>query len=326
MSVATRNPFSILDEEDARPPSPPPPSAPPAQQPSASEKRARGGPASRGGRYYQRGGTRQSSDREPQSEDPPVASDTKQRRPDGERREGRGRGRGAYRGRGRTFDKHSATGKTDSDKKIHNGWGGDDGNTERKVEEAAAFDAAAESGGGAGLNDWAAPADTPADDWGAPPQESAAEQPPEAEKPDNIRRKDRDPEEEDNTLTFDQYLAQQKEKESSLLPKLETRKANEGVGDTIWDGATRLEKSEGETYFSGKTKTAPKARIEKKEKVFLEIDAHFERPTRGGRGRGGDRVEGRGRGTRARGRVRGANGTMTAAVDVDDKNAFPSLS
>jgi len=194
------------------------------------------------------------------------------------------------------------------------------------VEEAAAFDAAAESGGGGGgLNDWAAPATT-ADDWGAPTQDSAPEQPPEADKPDGIRRKDRDPEEEDNTLTLDQYLAQQKEKESSLLPKLETRKANEGVGDTIWDGATRLEKGEGETYFSGKTKTTPKARVEKKEKVFLEIDVRFERPSRGGRGRGADRGEGRGRGSRGRGRGRGgANGAPTS-VDVDDKNAFPSLS
>lgn len=100
MSVATRNPFAILDgqsfflllpliphppppEDDARPPSPPPSAAPdlPPQQPSASAKRARGGPAARGGRYYQRGGSRQNTDRDPpSSEDPPVAPDAKQRR------------------------------------------------------------------------------------------------------------------------------------------------------------------------------------------------------------------------------------------------------
>ncbi|KAF8560392.1 hypothetical protein OG21DRAFT_1594299 [Imleria badia] len=351
MSVATRNPFALLDEDDARPPSPPPsapPPAPPTQHPASSAKRARGGPASRGGKYYPRGGARQNSDRDvPSSEDPAPASDAKPRRSDSERREGRGRARGASRGRGRPFDKHSATGKTDSDKKIHNGWGGDDGNAELKVEQAATFDAAAESGR---LNDWAAPADNaagdwaaPADnaagdwgaptdnaaaDWAAPPQGSAPEQAPDADKPDGARRKDRDPEEEDNTLTLDQYLAQQREKEIALLPKLATRKANEGTEDATWDGATRLEKGEGETYFSGKTKSAPKARVEKKEKVFLEIDAHFERPARGGRGRGGDRGEGRGRGSRGRGgRGRGAaNGTANAIVNVDDETAFPSLS
>jgi plasminogen activator inhibitor 1 RNA-binding protein len=70
-------------------------------------------------------------------------------------------------------------------------------------------------------------------------------------------------------------------------------------------------------------------RAEKKEKVYIEIDAHFERPSRGGRGRGGDRDRGRGRGGRGRGRGAGgygANGTATPAVNVDDENAFPSLS
>ncbi|KAG9314396.1 hypothetical protein JVU11DRAFT_5193 [Chiua virens] len=327
MSVATRNPFAILEEDDS-PPSPPPaaPSAPPSQQTPAAApaKRAKGGPAVRGGRYYQRGGSRQNTaDRDaPASDDPPASSDTKQRHSDGERRDGRGRGRGSNRGRGRTYDRHSATGKIDSDKKLHNGWGGDDGNTEFKVEEAATFDAAAESGN---LNDWAAPVDTSAGDWGAPTQESAPEPAPDAEKPDSARRRDQG-EEEDNTVTFAQYVAQQKEKESDLLPKLETRKANDGAEDAIWDGATLLQKGEGETYFSGKSKSAPKARAEKKEKVFLEIDAHFERPSRG-RGRG-DRGEGRGRGGRGRGgRGRGgANGTATTAVSMDDETAFPSLS
>lgn len=236
---------------------------------------------------------------------------------------------------------------SDSDKKLHNGWGGDDGNAELKVEEAANFDAAAESGAvndwatptaDTPANDWAAPADTAADDWGAP-QDSAQEQPTsDAQKPDTPRRRDRDQDEEDNTLTLDQYLAQQKEKESALLPKLETRKANEGEA-TAWNDAVILEKTD-DAYFSGKvlphptlpiptltsllqSKSAPKARTEKKEKVYLEIDAHFERPTRGGRGRG-DRGEGRGRGrSRGRGdRGRGANGS----INVDDKTAFPSLS
>jgi plasminogen activator inhibitor 1 RNA-binding protein len=65
-------------------------------------------------------------------------------------------------------------------------------------------------------------------------------------------------------------------------------------------------------------------RAEKKEKVYLEIDAHFDRPTRGG-GRGrGDRGRGRDRGARGR---RGTNGTQpTVSVNVEDETAFPSLS
>ena len=248
---------------------------------------------------------------------------------------------------------------SDSDKKIHNGWGGDDGNAELAVEGAATLDAAVEanndwaapadtSGGdwaapaATSGGDWGAPADTAAADWGASPQGAAPEQSPDADKPDGARRRDRNPEEEDNTLTLDQYLAQQKEKENALLPKLETRKANEGAEDAIFSGATRLDKGEGETYFSGKvhippsfpippltpppqTKSVPKARAEKKEKVFLEIDVRFERPARGGRGRG-DRGEGRARGGRGRGGRRDAANGGGGVVSVDDETAFPSLS
>ena len=65
-------------------------------------------------------------------------------------------------------------------------------------------------------------------------------------------------------------------------------------------------------------------RAEKKEKVYLEIDARFDRPNRGGRGRG-DRGRGRDRGTRGR---RGTNGTQPSVthVNVEDETAFPSLS
>jgi plasminogen activator inhibitor 1 RNA-binding protein len=66
-------------------------------------------------------------------------------------------------------------------------------------------------------------------------------------------------------------------------------------------------------------------RAEKKEKVYLEIEAHFDRPSRGGRGRGGDRGRGRDRGGRGR---RGTNGTQPTqpVVNVEDETAFPSLS
>lgn len=53
-------------------------------------------------------------------------------------------------------------------------------------------------------------------------------------------------------MTFDQYLAQQKEKDAAI-PKLEgVRKANEGADD-IWKGAVPLTKNEEEgTYYVGK--------------------------------------------------------------------------
>jgi plasminogen activator inhibitor 1 RNA-binding protein len=65
-------------------------------------------------------------------------------------------------------------------------------------------------------------------------------------------------------------------------------------------------------------------RAEKKEKVFLEIDAHFDRPNRGGRGRGDRGGRGRGRDRGPRGRS-GTNGTQPT-VNVEDEKAFPSLS
>lgn len=248
---------------------------------------------------------------------------------------------------------------SDTDKRIHQSWGGDDGNTELKAEQAATVDAAAE---GAAANDWAGDAGAPAasewgvpdagaDAWAAPAPDAAAATTPvaEGEKPEGRPRREREPEEEDNTLTLDQYLAQQKEKDA-VVPKLEnTRKANEGADANIWKDVVPLSKNEEENaYFVGKvillvciafsaskpahqSKNAPKPRVKKEEKVFLEIDARFERPDRGGRGRGrggdrgGDRGD-RGRGGRGRGGARGGRQNGTPAVNVDDQTAFPSLS
>lgn len=60
----------------------------------------------------------------------------------------------------------------------------------------------------------------------------------------------------------------------------------------------------------------------------MEIDARFERPSRGRGARGSDRGDRPARGGRGRGaaRGRGANGhSGTTALDVDDQKAFPSL-
>jgi len=348
MSVATKNPFAILDDDEA-------PSAPvvqkqepsPAASPAArgANQKSRGGPAARGGKYYARGGKPTSKDSAPLTEDPEGQKKFEGREGrEGGRgrgdRGGRGGGRGGPRGRGRPFDRHSQTGKTDSDKKIHQSWGGDDGNTEFKAEQAATADATAETANtewgadtGAAAADWGGAAEASADAWATPAADPAAA-PAEGEaKTEGRPRREREPEEEDNTLTLDQYLAQQKEKDSAV-PKLEaTRKANDGADD-IWKGAVPLEKNEEEeAYFVGKGKSAPKARTKKEEKVYLEIDARFERPDRGGRGRGGrggDRGGDRGdrsRGGRGRGGARGGRqNNGGAAVNVDDQTAFPSLS
>jgi len=358
MSVATKNPFALLDDDQPSEPSPvltepAQTDVPPQSNNRQNQKSSRGGPAARGGRYYARGGKPSNPGDEPAA----AAADDSQRKFEGSRggRVARGRGRGEARGGRRPYDKHSQTGKTDSDKKLHQGWGGDDGNAEFNTEQAATVDAAAESnandwnaGPTAGAADpsvnWAgteAPdasvdpwgsAPPAADDWGVsgdsvPAPAAVADN----SKPEGRPRKDKEQEEEDNTLTLSQYLAQQKEKESAI-PKLEnTRKANEGASDDLWKDAVPLSKNEEEdAYFVGKSKSAPKARPKKEEKVYLEIEARFERPDRSrGRGRGerggsdrGDRGRGS-RGSRVTPRVDRQNGA--AVINFDDQAAFPSL-
>ncbi|KAF8216186.1 hypothetical protein K438DRAFT_1901859 [Mycena galopus ATCC 62051] len=346
MSVATKNPFALLEAEDSsRPSSPvsapaPAAPAPPAPARGAAQK-PKGGPAARGGKYYARGGGAKSGAR-----DEPTGNlnqngieDAPQERKFDGRGRGRGGARGGPRGRGRPFDKHSQTGKVDSQKSINAGWGAEEGNAELKAEELAITDATAEAAPAGAAGDWGAPA-AGADEWSAPADGGAA---PAADteagaKPDREGRpprREREPEEEDNTLTLEQYLAQQKEKESAI-PKLEgVRKANEGADGNIWKDVVALEKTEEDAYFVGKSKAAPKARAKKEEKVFLDIEARFDRPRGGGgRGRGGDDRGGRGRGgpdRRGRGAPRGAGGggrpgNNAPAINVDDQTAFPSLS
>lgn len=145
----------------------------------------------------------------------------------------------------------------DSDKKIHQGWGGDDGQEEFKTEQAATVDAAAEGntwGGESKAADWGG--ETTAD-WGAvdpAPAEITTTPAAEEDKAEGRPRRERErEEEEDNTLTLDQYLAQQKEKDLAI-PKLDnTRKANEGADDNMWKDAVPLTKDEDkESYFIGK--------------------------------------------------------------------------
>lgn len=154
---------------------------------------------------------------------------------------------------------------SDTEKKVNQGWGGDDGNTELKAEEGAAADATAEGdawGAEAAAADdaWGGAATTEgADPWAAP---NASDEPAAADdgKAEARRAREREQEEEDNTLTLDQYLAQKAEKEASLVPKLEgVRKANEGGDDSLWKDAVQLQKGEEEeAYFAGKVRVSDK--------------------------------------------------------------------
>lgn len=89
------------------------------------------------------------------------------------------------------------------------------------------------------------------DAWGAP---ASTETPVADGAPadgEGRRGREREPEEVDNTLTLDQYLAQQKDKELDVVPKLETRKVNHD--GELWKDAIALQKTEDEdTYFAGK--------------------------------------------------------------------------
>ncbi|KAI0936298.1 hypothetical protein AcW1_000575 [Taiwanofungus camphoratus] len=263
MSVASRNPFALLEDEDAsRPSSPvsapaPPKAAAPAPATSArGTQRGRGGPASRGGRYYQRGGKPLRENQDTVDETAAADGEAPKRRFDGEGRgRGRGRGRGdrgGRGGRGRPFDRQSQTGKTDSDKKINQGWGADEGDAELKAENAGATDAAADAFSPAADTSGWGEAATTTDGWAAPTPAAEEVASPEGEKSgEREGRRAREQEEEDNTLTLDEYLKQQKELE--IVPKLETRKANEG-DDSIWKDAVVVnKKDEDETaYFVGK--------------------------------------------------------------------------
>lgn len=320
-SVASRNYFDLL-RDDTQPAttaeSKPKETTAPTSAPSKAQgQKGKGGP--RGGRYYQRGGAAGSAPRDqPESEEAPR--EKREDRPRGRGRGGRGRGdRGARPFHGRTYDKHSATGKTDTEKRVESGWGADEGDKELIAEAEGEKDAAAE----APSNDWGVET-TAADSWGVPAEpvgDAAAEA-----APAESHRKE---EEEDNTLTLDQYRNQQ---DKSNVPQLEgIRKANDG-DDALFKDAVVVTKELGEedTYFAVKAK-ANKQRNKKDDKksvISIAIDGQFAdtRPPRSGRGRG-DRARGNGRGRVARGRGRGgANSSSGAPVNWDDQSAFPSLS
>jgi hypothetical protein len=157
---------------------------------------------------------------------------------------------------------------SDSEKRVHQGWGGDDGGRELQNEQAAVADATGEATGG--TDDWAGAGNTATadwadtanneqqvDDWSSAP--NAADTAPTGENKEvtnEPRRRGRQEEEEDdNTVTLDQYLAQKKQATSDL-PKLEgIRKANEGSDENLWKNSVQNGKvNEEEDYFVGKVR------------------------------------------------------------------------
>lgn len=341
MSVATRNPFALLNEDDEASPPPAPLSTPaqPVPPPASKEQKPRSGPASRGGRYYPRGGSAKNVAKDAQ--EPEGESGTREnRRAEGADRGGRGRGGRGGRGRGtggrgRQFDRHSGT-LPDTNKRIDQGWGANKGTAELNAEQDGGADAAKDVNVDMALNwgaDLVATGDAPpTDGWGESGDATIPGTPNATNGNSETRRPKEKDEEEDNSLTLDEYLAKKAKAEAAAVPKLETvRQANEGVDESLWKDTVPLAKGEKESnYFVGKAKSAPKIRPKKEEKIHIEIDAHFERPSRGGRGgRGGDRGGERGRGApfgRGRGGSRsGPRENVQLDVNVADPSAFPSL-
>ena len=103
-------------------------------------------------------------------------------------------------------------------------------------------------------------------------------------------------------MTLEEWRA--KNAPAETVPKLEPRKIAEGSSEFFKD-AKQLLKTEDNDYFAGKVrhacqrcllystnhfqqpKTTSAPRPRKETKQFIEIDAHFDPPSRGGRGRGG---------------------------------------
>ncbi|GAB7353075.1 hypothetical protein MBLNU459_g3623t1 [Dothideomycetes sp. NU459] len=224
------------------------------------------------------------------------------------RGEGEGRGRGSRGGRGGRggargprddrHDRSGVSGPNDHEKQAAHGWGAETGNAEWDDEKAAAADAKAEEKDGI-IADSSVPVDA-----------------------DGVAA-DKIPEEEDNTKSYEQYLAEQLEKKAALSAgSLEIRKPNEGSSKKFPEGKAFARDETEENFIAGSGGKAKRER-ERKTKQTLDIDQAWKEEatpsadrgaSRGGRGRGegrprGDgargRGEGRGRGGRGRGEGRG---------------------
>ncbi|GAA5911849.1 hypothetical protein JCM8208_002459 [Rhodotorula glutinis] len=324
MSVFSANSFALLgDGDDSAPAAAPAKAAPAAAAPAAAPKAApkqQRDAAPRQQRQPRTGGDREVNASVPAGED--AKEDRAKSFARGGGRGGRGgvaRGPGANprgnggtylggnrprrdNGGGRPFDRHSQTGRVDSDKAEAAGWGAEDGKKELEAEQLGDADAKAEKPTAA------------ADGTATPVREAPIE-------------------EEDNTQTYEEYLAAQAEKKLSLaLP--EARKANEGDDASFGQALTKKAEAEEEWLYGAPKAAAGKTKKQKEGKTFIEVEftSAPRKDTRGerapaARGRGGarGRGEGRGRGGARGGATRGAPSSRGSAPAVPDASAFPAL-
>ncbi|KAI9891085.1 MAG: hypothetical protein M1814_003284 [Vezdaea aestivalis] len=259
----------------------------------------------------------------------------------GDRDRGVRRGRGGRGGRGGAYhNKDDRSGRVDTDKSVSQGWGSTTGEGEWQDEKAGEAMAQTE----------ATEATT---EPAATGEENAAPEPAEAEV-----------EPEDNTKSYADYVAEQEANKDSSLGLLQARRPNEGKQNKQWAKAKPLEKEENDEYMIGGGQSKSKRERQRKEKTVVDIDQRYVEPSggrgdrgdrgdRGGRGRGrgergergdrGDRGDRGGRGRGGRGEFRGeyrgrgeprgeyrgrggrGGGSTGAQVNVQDKDAFPSL-
>ncbi|PVU93764.1 hypothetical protein BB559_003176 [Furculomyces boomerangus] len=183
---------------------------------------------------------------------------------------GRGRPRGAGGEGRRAYDRHSATGLHDSEKKTKQGWMGDDQKVLKDGEVAA--------------------------EQAVKDAEEGASTPAEPVEP------------EDTTKTLEEYLKEKMEKVKLVEgERKETRKANEGVDSSVLKATSVLVK-EDEQFFVGKgQQKAKKQTRTQREKVAVEFTATFAQPERQRRGPRNEARGGRGGNTRGQRRTETLN-------------------
>lgn len=271
MSTSTRNPFSLLDE-DYDPSAPAPAVQPKTEEPAPKEivakqttskkrdpTRQTAGEARRGADSAAK--TRNSKPRGPTnandafSKDKSVGHDANAAKPvedSAARGTTRGRGRGRGSGSRREYDRRNATGKTDTAKATEQSWGNEaEAQQTASAEPVDSHDPAAPEA----VDNTSAVASAPVE------------------------------EEEDNTVSYEEYLKQKAEKASNAT-SLKLREANEGADDSKWGDQAFSRESQNDEYFAGVQKTKSASQKERKQKDMLEIEQKFyQAPATRGRGK-----------------------------------------
>lgn len=225
----------------------------------------------------------------------------------------------AFGGERRQYERRSGT-NPDSQKKVEQGWGSNEGQAELTAEVEGEKDAQGEE------TVPGTPAAEDASGWGATDAPAA-----EGEKTEEAAA---EAEPEEVQKSYDDFLAE-KAASAFAFGKKEGRQV---TGETL-EGKAFVREGIDE-FFTGKDKaSAPKTKAAKKEKVYIEVDGQFatpagrpprenrenrgERGGRGGRGRG----EGRGRGGNRGGQRGGFGGARSngPSANISDEKAFPAL-